>query len=98
VTEVEEGLNIVKEALKIGEEHHEYIAYSPSEWEIVCNEHNMCEFVLLQNNKRICDVEDQLRVVKEPLHKQNHSSCSTPIPKDNTRSRPRRSPPSDSGG
>ena len=98
MTEVEEGLNIVKEALEIGEEHHQYTAYSPSSWEKVSNEHNMCEFVLLQNNKRICDVEDQLRVVKEPLHKQNHSSCSTPVPKDNTRSRPRRSPPSDSGG
>ncbi|XP_068487067.1 uncharacterized protein [Phaseolus vulgaris] len=98
VTEVEEGLNIVKEAVKIGKEHHEYTGYSPIEWEKVCNEHNMCEFVLLQNNKRIRDVEDQLRVVKELLHKQNHSSCSTPVPKDNMRSRPRRSPPSDSGG
>jgi len=73
---VEEGLNIVKEALEIGEEHHEYSVYASSEWEKVCNEHNMCEFVLLQNNKRICDVENQLRVVKEQLHKQNHWSCS----------------------
>ena len=88
MTEIEEGLNIVKEALEIGEEHHEYTGYSPSEWEKVCNEHNMCEFVLLHNKKRIRDVEDKLRVVKELLHKQNHSSCSTPVPKDNTRSRP----------
>jgi len=98
VTEVEQGLNIVKEALEIGEEHHEYTAYSPSSWEKVCNEHNMCEFVLLQNNKRIRDVEDQLRVLKELVDKQNHSSCSRAVPKDSTRSRPRRSPPSDSGG
>jgi len=64
VIEVEEGLNIVKEALESGEEHHEYNAYSSSQWEKVHNKHDICENLLLHNNKRIHDVENQIRAVK----------------------------------
>jgi len=99
VTNVEEGLNIVKEALEIGKEYHEYSGYSFSECEKVHNKHKLCEDLLLQNNKRIRDVQNQLRVLQEKLHKKNHWSSSTGVPKDTTRSRPRRSPcPHSSGG
>jgi len=50
VIEVEEGLNIVKEALKIGgEEHDEYSSYSSNEWEKVDKDHKLCENIVENN-------------------------------------------------
>ena len=84
MTEVEEGLNIVKEALKIGEKHDEYSAYSSSEWEKVDKGHKLCKNLLVENNKKIHDVDNQLRLLQEQLHKEKHWSSSTSVPKDRT--------------
>jgi len=51
-------LNIAKEALQIGgEEHDEYSNYYSSEWDKVVQKHQVCQNQLVDNNKRIHDVE-----------------------------------------
>ena len=59
--------------------------------EKVVKECKVCENQLIKNNKMIHDVEK--RVLQEQLHKENHWSLATYVPKDNPSSRPRRPPP-----
>jgi len=83
LTEEERRLDIVIEAVRVSShEKHECTGPSFSEWETILQQHEISQKQIMANDKRLCDLQKEIRILQEQVHKVNHWSVVIPCVED----------------